>query len=387
MGAPFFQERERLQAIGARVFSSNYTLYADMSRRVMATLETPTPDVEVYSIDEAFLSVPTPPGTPAEARADAEAWAHALRAARRCSGPASRSASRSRRPRRSPRPHRRGPTPAAASTASGRIPRQTRFLLALPVTDVWGVAARSRRQAARRRADGGRARRARRPPHPAAPRRRRAADGLRVARRLVPAARARARSAPLARPLALVRAAAHGRRRDPPRRRDACRAGGREAARRGARRPCRRRVREHEGHGAGPHRTGSSAVALGFATNRSAEIIRAALLGLARAHQAADASGQPFRYRKAGVTLWDIGPAEPAQAHLFRPPAPEQDALHAALDSLNGRYGRRTVFFAAMGTAPRPVSADRPAPAWAMQQSHRSPRYTTRWPDLVRATA
>ena len=38
-----------------KVFSSNYPLYGDMSGRVMKILEQFTPDIEVYSIDEAFL--------------------------------------------------------------------------------------------------------------------------------------------------------------------------------------------------------------------------------------------------------------------------------------------------------------------------------------------
>ena len=60
MGAPFFKVREKLEASGVEVFSSNYELYADLSRRVMDCLHTFSPDVEVYSIDEAFLSLSTP---------------------------------------------------------------------------------------------------------------------------------------------------------------------------------------------------------------------------------------------------------------------------------------------------------------------------------------
>ncbi|MDO5769250.1 MAG: translesion error-prone DNA polymerase V subunit UmuC [Psychrobacter sp.] len=55
MGVPYFQVKDFCQAKGVHVFSSNYTLYADMSQRVMATLESLCPNVEVYSIDEAFL--------------------------------------------------------------------------------------------------------------------------------------------------------------------------------------------------------------------------------------------------------------------------------------------------------------------------------------------
>ena len=55
MGVPYFQIKDFLQQHRVAVFSSNYALYADMSARVMNTLEQLCPDVEVYSIDEAFL--------------------------------------------------------------------------------------------------------------------------------------------------------------------------------------------------------------------------------------------------------------------------------------------------------------------------------------------
>jgi DNA polymerase V len=57
MGVPEFQVRPLLRAHQVQVFSSNYTLYGDMSQRVMETLEQFCPDLEVYSIDEAFLSL------------------------------------------------------------------------------------------------------------------------------------------------------------------------------------------------------------------------------------------------------------------------------------------------------------------------------------------
>jgi DNA polymerase V len=57
MGVPVFQVRELMQKHGILAFSSNYALYADMSQRVMSTLESMAPRVEVYSIDEAFLDL------------------------------------------------------------------------------------------------------------------------------------------------------------------------------------------------------------------------------------------------------------------------------------------------------------------------------------------
>lgn len=57
MGAPFFKNRELFRQHNIAVCSSNYALYGDMSRRVMHTLGDFTPDLQVYSIDEAFLLI------------------------------------------------------------------------------------------------------------------------------------------------------------------------------------------------------------------------------------------------------------------------------------------------------------------------------------------
>ncbi len=57
MGMPFFQCQEVVEAHQVMVFSSNYALYADMSDRVMKTLASFSPQMEIYSIDEAFLDV------------------------------------------------------------------------------------------------------------------------------------------------------------------------------------------------------------------------------------------------------------------------------------------------------------------------------------------
>ncbi len=57
MGEAAFLAKEKLELHKVKVFSSNYTLYGDMSRRVMSTLSHFTPDIEIYSIDEAFLDL------------------------------------------------------------------------------------------------------------------------------------------------------------------------------------------------------------------------------------------------------------------------------------------------------------------------------------------
>ena len=57
MGVPVFQVQQLINQHQIQLFSSNYTLYADMSSRVMSTLESFAPTMEVYSIDEAFLDL------------------------------------------------------------------------------------------------------------------------------------------------------------------------------------------------------------------------------------------------------------------------------------------------------------------------------------------
>lgn len=55
MGVPYFQIKELQKLHNIHVCSSNYTLYGDLSNRVMNLLKTFSPDTEVYSIDESFL--------------------------------------------------------------------------------------------------------------------------------------------------------------------------------------------------------------------------------------------------------------------------------------------------------------------------------------------
>lgn len=57
MGAPLFKIKDIVKANNVQVFSSNFALYGDMSRRVQEVLRTYSPCVEQYSIDEAFLDL------------------------------------------------------------------------------------------------------------------------------------------------------------------------------------------------------------------------------------------------------------------------------------------------------------------------------------------
>ena len=58
MAAPYFKYKPFIKKHNIQVFSSNYSLYGDLSHRVMSVLQEMEPDVEIYSIDEAFISLP-----------------------------------------------------------------------------------------------------------------------------------------------------------------------------------------------------------------------------------------------------------------------------------------------------------------------------------------
>ena len=57
MGDPFYQVKEKLEAEGVAIFSSNYTLYGSLANRVMSLLSHYSPHIDQYSIDESFFEV------------------------------------------------------------------------------------------------------------------------------------------------------------------------------------------------------------------------------------------------------------------------------------------------------------------------------------------
>ena len=113
----------------------------------------------------------------------------------------------------------------------------------------------------------------------------------------------------------------------------------------------------------------SKPVQLPVATSDSAKLIRAARAGIA-------ALWRPgYRYKKAGVLLLDLHPANRVQESLFdRKDDARRITLMRTLDNLNSRFGRNTLTFAAAG---------RHQP-WKMQRDRLSPCYTTAWDELLR---
>ena len=124
--------------------------------------------------------------------------------------------------------------------------------------------------------------------------------------------------------------------------------------------------------GDGPKYSNSMTVPLPSPTDDTMQLIGVALWILKRIFKAG------FRYQKAGVMLGEIVPAGGQQNDLFgfTAEAGKSARLMAALDSVNRKMGKGAL---------RPASQGYSAP-WAMKQDNKSPAFTTSWDDVIQAT-
>ncbi|WP_440216880.1 Y-family DNA polymerase [Chromobacterium piscinae] len=104
------------------------------------------------------------------------------------------------------------------------------------------------------------------------------------------------------------------------------------------------------------------------ATDDTIEITNAALAGLRAIYK------RGYLYHKAGIVLMEIGPRGVMQSDLFAaPPDPRREKLMQTMDAITRQFGRGTVRLAAEDMTQR----------WQMRQDVRSPRYTTRLEELL----
>lgn len=115
-----------------------------------------------------------------------------------------------------------------------------------------------------------------------------------------------------------------------------------------------------------PPYANSQMLSLTEATAHTPSLIRLALKGLAAIYR------EGLGYQKAGVMLTDLSSKACRQQNLFSAPAPGSAALMTALDRVNAHWGRNTLYYAAEGI-------NKP---WAMRQDFKSPAYTTNWQEL-----
>lgn len=112
-------------------------------------------------------------------------------------------------------------------------------------------------------------------------------------------------------------------------------------------------------------------VTLSEPTNDVRRITAAAIYGLRRIYK----SG--YLYKKAGVMLLNLSPANTRQMSLLHEPDPRSEKVMQVLDELNGKFGRNTLQLASSGI-------EQP---WSTLFEFRTPRYTTRWDELPTAIA
>ena len=116
-----------------------------------------------------------------------------------------------------------------------------------------------------------------------------------------------------------------------------------------------------------PQYRNSLELTLSTATADTGKIISEACFGLKQIYR----SG--YRYKKAGVMFLEILPESDIQPDMFSPANSKAEKLQPVIDSLNERFGLGTVGVLAMGLKKR----------WRMRQEHLSPRYTTRWDEIL----
>jgi DNA polymerase V len=363
MGAPMFSIRDLCKREGVVVFSSNYTLYGDMSRRMNTVYDAFSPDIEVYSIDESFLDL-----TPVESRhreqlgRDLRATVSTWTGVPTCVGI--------------------GPTKTLAKLAN-KIAKSTpqlggvcdltseearrEWLPLVDMEDVWGIGRASQVKlgafGCRTAADVSAL-------DPKLARKTLTVVGERIIHELrgTPCIDLET-VAPTRKGCAVTRSFA-GRVEDLDTMQEAIAA---HATRLGEKLRHHGLATDHvtvffhtSPHDKGPARSVSTTVDFPEASNDTLVLVRAAKWGARRIWK----SG--YRYAKAGLMTVDIVPLEASQRALIGSLDREKSGrLMEALDACNAKHGRGTVFSAAAGIA-------RQRKVWTTKFDMRSPRYTTR---------
>lgn len=365
MGQPMFQIRDLCRQNNVAVFSSNYALYGDMSRRMNSVYQGFSPEIEIYSIDESFLDVEHLPIK------DRTAWASDLRSTTRqwtgipcCVGI--------------------GPTKTLAklaNKAAKRIPEgvldlsderiRTEVMATFPIADVWGIGPANQEKLRHLGIEyAGQVR----DMDPKLARQLMTVVGERIIHELNGrSAIALEAVAPQRKGCAVTRS--FGSRVTQKAEMEQAVAG--YATRLGEKLRRHGLATDHvtvfmhtsQFNRDDPQRSVSMTVAIPEATNDTLTLIKAA-------RRAVDALWKDdFRYSKAGIITQDLVPPAQRQIALFDGLDHERSAkVMAAMDEANRRWGRATVVPAAVGVAKKSP--------FLTKFERRSPRFTTRWDEL-----
>lgn len=357
MGAPYFKYQSVLERHGVAVFSSNYPLYGDLSRRVMQVLGRFTPRLEIYSIDECFLDLA---GLPNDLTDYGE---EIVVTVRRWTGiPVSIGF---------------GPTKALAKLANrlakqnglpvldGRDLASDPILAEVPVEDIWGIAGRWGQRLRALGIEHAQALAA------ADPKRLRRHFGVVMERivwelrgisclpleTVVPPRKQILTSRSFGRKLtrfAELRSAVTA---------FVARAGEKLRDQKSCAQALTVFVQTSPFETRQAYYSNAQTRAFARPTQDTAALIAAAVHGLKQIHRPG------LAYQKAGVLLLDLTPAHASQAVLFPSGDDRRPPLMSVLDRINRQFGRQTLQFGSE------LLSDR----WRMRQQMKSPSYTTRW--------
>ena len=364
MGAPWFQLRELAEKHGIRAFSSNYSLYADMSNRMMNVLATYSPNQEVYSIDECFLGMAGFDDLAARGqrmRGQIRQWLGlpvcvGFGATKTLAKLANHCAKKNL-----------AGQDGVCNLGQLDAAERSRVFAALPVHEVWGVGGKLSEQLNQRgiltvedlrRANPETLRQAFSVVLERTVRELNGVSCLNL-EQLAPNKQQIMSSRSFGAyvydlPTLAEAVATYMARAAEKLRRQASLAGMVQVY-----------IRTNPFKANVPQYQRGLSIPLPEATDDTLRLIRAAHWGLKRIYQPG------FAYQKAGVALLDLSPQAQAQMHLFST-SPDRAALMRVMDQINTAYGRGALRSAAEGVRQ----------SWRMKRDRMSPAYTTRWDQL-----
>jgi DNA polymerase V len=366
MGAPLFKVRDIVESNDVAVFSSNYQLYGDLSLRLAEAFQEFTPDVEIYSIDEAFLGLEECPGQSfkdygLEIKAKVYKWTGVP-----CSLGISTTKTLSKVAQRFTKKHAEAQGVLDLTSPSD----QTSVLDATPVEDVWGVGpsyskllkaagittARKLRDADRRWI-----------------RQRMTVVGARIVEELRGVSCLPLERCPQARKSVTCYRSFGVLVESPEEMREAVAVYTTKAAERLRRSKLAASVVTvfitTNRFSADPQYSNSKTFELAYTTDSTGELIEWAFKALGLIYRPG------YRYKKAGVMLNHLTPADDLTLRLFGDERFERSRrAMKAVDEINNKYGRDTVR----------LGAANPNTRWGTKSLRRSPRYTTCLSEVLR---
>ena len=373
MGIPFYQARELIEKNGVAVFSSNYNLYGDMSRRVMTLLAEFTPTLMPYSIDEAFLDL----SGMGSGEALRDYGKRIVRVVGKGTGiPLTVGIAATKTLAKVAAHYGKRYKGYESVCLIDTDERREKALRQLPVGEVWGI---GRRLRATLEYHGVRTAWDLTQKSESWTRRLLTVTGTRIWRELRGESCIDIDELPLQKSVCTSRSFADEGIAD---------LGRLEEAVANFAAACSRKLKARQSCCSGltlfaytsrfrddlPARSINRTIHLPVPTNDQQEIIHAAIT-LLRADWDRSAT---YHYKKAGVIVWDITAASAIQTNLFDPiDRAKQARLAAAIDAINRRNGHDTVKVAIQGTSPK---------NWGLKQEHISQQYTTNLLEVIQVS-